>query len=268
MLLGMMSETSIPPLFDTHAHLDEPSLQQDAASIFELAAQNGLVGIVTIGTTLPSSQQSVALARQNPLVHAAVGIHPNYASQAQPGDWEGIVKLAADPAVVAVGETGLDHYWKHCPIEHQLDYFERHLDLSRSTGKPFIVHCRDAEDDVLQVLKTWAATGPLNGVMHSFCGSRAMAEQCVAWGMWLSFSGMLTFKRNQDLRDLLSCVPREKLLVETDSPYLAPQPFRGKRNQPGYVKHTAEAMAAALGIRYDELCELTTRNARQFLKIG
>lgn len=256
-----------PPLFDTHAHLDEPSLLADQRVILELARESGLVGILTIGTTLASSRQSMELAASEELIHAAVGIHPNYVSQTRETDWPEIERIAESPRVVAIGETGLDHYWKHTPIDQQIDYFERHLALSARLGKPFIVHCRDADDDVLRVLERQARTGPLEGVMHSFCGGEEMARQCVDWGMMISFSGMLSFKRNDELRHIARGIPRDRILIETDSPYLAPIPFRGKRNQPAYVKHTAEVLATTLGLSYAETCALTTANALRFLHL-
>ncbi|WP_013630686.1 TatD family hydrolase [Rubinisphaera brasiliensis] len=256
------------PLFDSHAHLDEPSLRDDRAAVLEAARENGLEGILTIGTTRQSSLDSVALAAAEPMVFAAVGIHPNYVAEAQDSDWTEIEKLAESPDVKALGETGLDRYWKHTPIESQIDFFKRHIQLSRKLSKPFIVHCRDADDDVLAVMAEFAADGPLQGVMHSFCGSREMATQCVEWGMMISFSGMLTFKRNQELRDLAAEIPADRLMVETDCPYLAPVPFRGKRNQPAYVKHVAEVLADVRNARFDETCQLTTANARRFFGIA
>lgn len=209
--------TASAPLFDSHAHLDEPSLVTDRKDVFSLCEENHVVGVLTIGTTLQSSRDSIQLAQEQDFVHAAIGIHPNYVSQASEDDWEKIVALAEDENVVAIGETGLDRYWDHAPIELQIDYFQRHLNLSRELQKPFIVHCRDAEEDVLQVLAADAEKGPLQGIMHSFCGSGAMAKQCLEWGMYLSFSGMLTFKRNVELRELAATVPQDRVLIETDA---------------------------------------------------
>ncbi|MCG6155506.1 TatD family hydrolase [Rubinisphaera margarita] len=256
-----------PPLIDSHAHFDEPSLAGELEQLLGNCRENGVIGVLTIGTTVESSRASIELARKHTEIYAAVGIHPNYVSQVGPSDWDQITKLAEDDLVKAVGETGLDRYWKETPIEDQIDYFRRHLELSRALGKPFIVHCRDAEEDVLVVLEEDAKQGPLNGVMHSFCGSAETARRCLDWGMMISFSGMLTFKRNIELRELAATVPHDRLLVETDAPYLAPMPYRGKRNQPAYVKHTAEVLAETLGVSYNDVCELTTNNARRFLKI-
>lgn len=249
-------------LIDTHCHLDEDAYGQDRDAVIQRAVDAGIVAMIAIGTTVRSSVAAVELAGRHPAVFASVGIHPNYAAQAAAGDWGEIEQLAGAPRVVAVGETGLDRYWDHTPIDQQRDYFERHLDLSRSTGLPFVVHCRDAEPDVLAVLDAAAAAGPLNGVMHSFCGSAETAARALAMGMHISFSGMLTFRRNESLRQLAATIPAERLLVETDAPYLSPTPHRDKRNEPAHVRFTADCLAGARGLLREELCQLTTRNAR------
>jgi TatD DNase family protein len=254
-------------LIDTHAHLDEDAFTGDLGPTLERAKKAGVGAVMTIGTTLASSRQAVELAEQFPMVHAAIGIHPNYAAGAAEEDWAEIERLAANPRVKAVGETGLDRYWDHTPIELQLDYFRRHLELSRNTGKPFIVHCRDAEPEVVAELQQAGEQGPLNGVMHSFCGSPETARICLDLGMHLSFSGMLTYKRNEALRELAAAVPADRLLVETDAPYLSPAPHRGKRNEPAYVRFTAERLAEARGVTLAEMADVTTANVRRFLQI-
>ncbi len=254
-------------LFDTHCHLDEESLIVEIDQVIEQAQREGVEGILTIGTTLASSLKSIELAERFETVFAAVGLHPNYVTQANPGDWKEIVELTSHQKVVAVGETGLDKYWDFAPIEAQRDYFCRHLELSRRTGLPFIVHCRDAEPEVLEVLGKDVEKGPLNGVMHSFCGSIDTLEKCLKWGMMISFSGMLTYKKNESLRELATRVPMERLLVETDAPYLSPLPFRGKRNEPAYVAQTLKALAAAHHITSEQMGEVTTKNARRWLAL-
>jgi TatD DNase family protein len=250
-------------LVDTHAHLDEQAFEQEIEQVVARAEEAGVVRIVTIGITVASSQAAIALAERFPMVFAAVGIHPNYAAQAQAHDWEQIEELAQHPRVVGIGETGLDRYWDHTPIAVQADYFQRHLDLSRKLGKPFIIHSRDAESDVQAILRQEMTKGPLPGIMHSFCGSPEAARECLDWGMSLSFSGMLTYKKNEALRQLAATVPRDRMLVETDCPYLAPLPHRGKRNEPGYVKQTARVLAEACGVGIDEIAAVTTANARR-----
>ncbi|AMV22561.1 TatD family hydrolase [Planctomyces sp. SH-PL14] len=250
-------------LIDTHAHLDEQAFAQDLPQTLDRAREAGLVRILTIGITLESSRAAIALAERFDMVYAAVGIHPNYASQAHQDDWPAICELARHPKVVAVGETGLDRYWDHTLIDTQVDYFRRHLALTRETGKPFIIHCREAENEVLDILRDEMGGGPIPGLMHSFCGSKQAAEETLGWGMSLSFSGMLTYKKNEELRALAAGVPDDRILVETDCPYLAPLPHRGKRNEPSFVKQTARVLAEARGRTIDEVAQLTTANARR-----
>ena len=253
-------------LIDTHAHLDEQSFEADFDDVIQRAQAAAVKGMVTIGITVDSCRRAISLAEKYPSVRAAVGIHPNYVSQAAFEDWAIVCEMARHPRVVALGETGLDRYWDHSPIELQVDYFERHLALSRETGKPFIVHCREAEAETLAVLERAAQSGPLNGIMHSFCGSPETAKRCVELGMLLSFSGMITYKKNEALRQLAASLPRDRILVETDCPYLSPTPYRGKRNEPSYVKLTAQTLAEACGLTLPELAELTTANAKRVFR--
>jgi len=252
------------PLIDTHIHLDEEAFSTDRADVIRRAGEAGLTAVVAPGITLASSRECVKLAAEFPMVYAAVGIHPNYASQAAPDDWSEIVPLAQQPKVVAIGETGLDKYWDFCPFDVQIDYFQRHLELAAETGLPFIVHCRDCEPEVIHELRNAAGQGTLNGVMHSFCGSRETAEIALELGLYISYSGMLTYKKNTDIRELARSIPRDRLMVETDAPYLSPDPLRGKRNEPANVQHIARRLAEVLEITPEELGELTTNNARRF----
>jgi TatD DNase family protein len=254
-------------LIDTHCHLDEEAFADDVQAVVDAALENGVSAIVTIGTDVGSSRRSVELAERFPSVYAAIGIHPNYTAAAVDGDWEVIEELSQSPNVVAVGETGLDRYWDYAPVELQREYFSRHLDLSRRLGKPFIVHCRDADEEVREMLREDAEQGTLNGVMHSFCQTRESAEECLQLGMHLSFTGMLTFKRNEELRAIAGGLPKDRLFVETDAPYLAPVPFRGKRNEPAYVQHTLKSLAESHGLEPEEMAAITTANACRFFGI-
>lgn len=252
-------------LFDTHCHLDEPAFDGDRDETLARARSTGVVGLLTIGTTAASSVAAADLASRHDDIFAAVGIQPNYVAEEKPGDWDRIVALASEPRVVAVGETGLDRYWDYTPFDAQVEAFDRHLELSRTTGKPFVVHCREAEADVVVQLRNAAVTGPLRGVMHSFCGDLATAEACLELGLFISFAGMVTFKRNDDLRAVAKVVPLDRILIETDAPYLAPMPHRGKRNEPGYVVHTATVLAEVHEMDVEEFAVLTTMNARRLL---
>jgi TatD DNase family protein len=253
-------------LVDTHAHLDEDAFSFDRAQVVAQAAEAGVTRIITIGTTAASSRSAVAIAEQFPGVFAAVGIQPNYTAQALPDDWSVIEELAAHPRVVAVGETGLDRYWDYAPIDVQQDYFDRHLELSRRLGKPFVIHCREAEADVVAQLRRESPSQQLAGVMHSFSGDQATADACLALGLYLSFAGMVTYKKNEALRDVAAKCPADRILVETDSPYLAPTPNRGKRNEPAWVRHTAQCLADVRGVPLAEFAAQTTANARRLFQ--
>jgi len=249
---------------DTHCHLNEDAFAPDVADVVKRAVDAGVVRVIVIGCTLDSSRAAVELAARFPNVYAAVGIQPNYAQAAAATDFAEIEQLSNAPKVVAIGETGLDRYWDHSPIELQQDYFARHIALARVRNLPFVVHCRDAETDVVAALQAAAATGPLWGVMHSFTGDLATARACWELGMHISFAGMVTFKRNDVLRAVAAAVPADRLLVETDAPYLAPAgPHRGKRNEPAFVRDTAACLAEVRGITPDEFAALTTANARR-----
>ena len=262
------ASTSTPALIDTHAHLDEEAFDGDRAEVVARAELAGVVRIVTIGTTAETSRRSVEIAGEFPSVYAAVGIQPNYAAQAKAGDWEIIEELAAAEKVVAVGETGLDRYWDYAPFDLQIDYFQRHIALAQRLNLPFVVHCREAEAETLVQLHEAARRGPLRGVMHSFTGSLETARTCLDLGLFISLAGMLTFKKSQALRELVIEIPLERILVETDSPYLAPQPMRGKRNEPAYVRMTANVLAELIGISEDEFARVTTANAGRLFGLG
>lgn len=250
-------------LIDTHAHLDDERFHDDLPDVLARARSAGVCRVVTIGTTAPSSVAAVALAARHAELVAAVGIQPNHVAEAKPGDWDEIVRLVAQPRVVAVGETGLDRHWKYTPFEQQEDYFARHLELARKHHRAVVIHCREAEADVVRLLRAeYDRHGPVRAVMHSFTGDAATAEACLAMGLYLSFAGMLTYKNAQGLREVAKQVPLDRLLVETDSPYLAPVPLRGQRNEPAHVVHTAATLAALHALEPAALAEQTTRNAR------
>lgn len=256
------------PLFDTHCHLDEESFGPDLDTVIRAARDVGVVGMVSIGTDLASSRRTIEIAMKHPEVHAAVGIHPNYIQSAMPTDWEQIEELALHPRVVAIGETGLDRYWKYSDPADQREYFARHMDLARRVGKPFIVHCRDADEETREMLRSAAGAGTLNGVMHSFCQTRESADECIKLGLHLSFTGMLTFKKNDDLRAVAATLPRDRIMVETDAPYLAPTPVRGKRCEPAFVKYTSAMLAEVQGVSIEEMGNITTANALRFFGIA
>lgn len=256
-------------IFDTHTHLDQEEFDGCRDEVIRQAVEAGVTRMVAVGTTLEASRKCVALAEQYPEVVAAVGIQPNYIAEAKTEDWDQIVQLAAAPSVVAIGETGLDRYWDYTPLELQRDYFYRHIELSQTTGRPFIVHMRDCAADILEVLREAARRGPLQGVMHSFTGDVALAEQCLELGMYVSFAGMVTFKKSDELRQAAAAIPDDRLLLETDAPYLSPEPVRSKRpNQPAYLRHTAERVAEVRGASLESLAQITTANALRFFGLS
>jgi TatD DNase family protein len=256
-------------LIDTHAHLESEQLAADLPAVLERARAAGVVQVVAIGTTAASSRACLDLAGMYPFVFASAGIHPNEAVTAGPADWEQVEALAGQARVVGIGETGLDRHWDTTPFALQEETFARHLDLGQRLDKPVIIHCREAEADVLRMLReAFDRHGPIRGVMHSFTGSWETAEACLGMGLFLSFAGMLTYRNAADLRAVAGRVPADRLLVETDCPYLAPMPMRGKRNEPGHVVHTARCLAEIQGIGLEQLAQVTTGNARRLFGLA
>jgi TatD DNase family protein len=253
-------------LIDTHAHINQKEFNADRDQVIARAHAAGVEAIIAVGVTAVTSEVVCNLARFNPGVYAAVGIQPNYTAEAELGDWNRILALVRHPRVVAIGETGLDRFWQDSPFELQQDYFDRHLRLAQDLDMPFIVHMRDCEADILEMLREAHRRGPLRGVMHSFTGTQETAAECVAMGLYISFAGMVTYKKSETLRQVARSIPDDRILVETDSPYLSPEPFRGKRNEPANVVHTATCLAEARGQDLIQFCEQTTRNARTLFR--
>ncbi len=258
---------SPPPLVDSHAHLDDRRLRGRLADVLRAAREAGVVQIVAVATTADDSESVAAMARDHPGVSAAVGIHPNDASDARQGDWDRIRKLVVRPEVVAIGETGLDRHWDSTPFAIQQDYFDRHLTLAFDLDLPIIIHSRDCHGDIVQQLAQLGR--PTRGVLHSFTGNWAEAEELLALGLHISFAGMITFtnKTLNALREAAARVPLDRLLVETDSPYLSPHPHRGRDNEPARVASTAAKLAEVRGMGLQELAEATTANARQLFSL-
>lgn len=257
-------------LYDTHAHLCDEHLLGDTAGVIERARAAGVTRILAVGTTADSSAACREVALQYPqIVRSSAGIHPNHAAEAGENDWAQIEALAREPEVVALGETGLDLYWKDCPLPLQQDYFDRHIRLSQQTGLALVIHLRETTQEILEMLREARRRGELRGVMHSFTGTAEDAVNFLELGLHISFAGMVTFKKSDDLRAVAAVIPADRLLVETDSPYLTPHPFRGQRpNEPRLVIHTAECVAAARSISAADLAALTTANALQLFSRG
>jgi TatD DNase family protein len=256
-------------LFDTHVHLNDDRFADDLDQVVARARQVGIERVLTIGIDLATSQASVALAKRYPdFLSAAVAIQPNHVGEIQPGDWEGIVALSSESCVIAIGESGLDRYWDRAPFDQQEEYFARHLELSRTTKKPIIIHCREAEADVIRMLRqAFEANGPIAGIMHSYTGDALHARAALDMGLHVSFAGMITYKTAENIRETAKTIPLDRLLIETDSPYLAPVPVRGQRNEPAHVAHTARFVANLLGLTPEKLAETTTANAKRLFQV-
>ena len=257
-------------LFDTHVHLDNQQLTNDTENIIHRAANEGVNWMTAIGTDLPTSLRCVELANQFPDVYAAVGIHPTVCHQSAVTDrWQQIVELTDDPNVVAIGETGLDLYWDKSTIDVQKKWFQHHIDLSFEKQLPLVIHMRECEDEIVSMLESSSIDGSINGIMHSFTGSIQTAQRCLDLGMYISFAGMVTFKKSDQLRSVAAQIPSDRILVETDAPYLSPRPLRTKRpNEPSYMVHTAACLADARDISAEELASITTENAHRVFQLS
>jgi TatD DNase family protein len=223
---------------------------------------------VAIGTTADSSLGCAELAAQYEMVYASTGIHPNYCQEAAESDWRTILELVERPKVVAIGETGLDRHWDYCPFDVQCRWFDRHIELSIETGLPLVIHMRDCEQDILRMLRKYRGETRLKGIMHSFTGQWETAAECLDLGLYISFAGMLTFTKSTELRAIAAKVPSDRLLIETDSPYLSPHPCRARRpNEPALIRHTAECLAEVRQIDGARVGEITTDNARRIFQL-
>jgi len=251
---------------DTHAHLEMEAFDTDRDEVLKRAAEAGVSVIVTVGTTLADCEKAVALTELYPPLYAAVGIHPHEVKGIDAGTYDALRLLARRDKVVAIGEVGLDFFYNLSPREVQLRQFVEQLDLAEELDMPVIIHDREAHAETLGILRP--RKGRLRGVLHCFSGDQAMARECLEMGFHLSVAGPVTYRRADRLREVAREIPLERLLIETDAPYLAPQPYRGKRNEPAYVVETAGCLAEILGLPVGELKRLTAANARRLFGIG
>ncbi|AFL52581.1 TatD DNase family protein [Sinorhizobium fredii] len=255
-------------LIDTHCHLDFPDFDAERDAIIERARQAGVTQMVTISTRVKRFETILAIAEEYENVFCSVGTHPHNADEELDVTTEDLVRLSAHPKVVAIGEAGLDYFYDNAPRDAQAEGLRRHITAARETGLPLVIHSRSADDDMAAILTEEAGKGAFPFLLHCFSSGAELARIGVELGGYVSFSGILTFPKSQELRDIAKTVPRDRLLVETDAPYLAPKPFRGKRNEPGYVAHTAEVLAETIGVSKEEIAEITTENAlRIFAKM-
>ncbi len=252
-------------LIDSHCHLDYFQ-GEDLTAVLARAAASGVGEMVTIGTRLSRSAEMRALAEAHPSVWCTVGIHPHNAGAEDLPTPEAIVAETHHPRVIGIGESGLDYFYDKAPRDRQQAGFRAHIRAARLAGLPLCIHARDADDDIANILREEAADGPFDFLLHCFSSGRGLAEAALALGGYVSFSGILTFPKSQELRDIARDVPKDRLLVETDAPYLAPVPFRGKRNEPGYVAHTARVLGEVHGLGAEEIAALTTANFRRLFR--
>jgi TatD DNase family protein len=253
-------------LIDSHCHLDYYSAEE-TPQILARAWEAGVGELVTIGTRLSRAGEQLAIAEAGENIWCTVGTHPHHAAEEELPQEQEILDLVAHPKVIAVGEAGLDYFYDRSPRDVQAEVFRRQIRAARRGGVPICIHTRDADDDTLAILQDERASGgDFDFLLHCFSSGRALAEQAVDIGGYVSFSGILTFPKSNELRAIAADLPADRLLVETDSPYLAPVPFRGKRNEPAHVAHTARVLAELRGLTPEALAELTTRNFRRLFR--
>lgn len=252
-------------LFDTHAHFDDERFDADRDEVLKSLASYGVGNITNIGADMESSRMSVSLADKYDFVYAAVGVHPSEVSDLTEDDMQELKRLCENPKVRAIGEIGLDyHYDDSPPPEVQKKWFIRQLDLAQEIGFPVVIHDRESKGEGLEILKQKKIS---NGVVHCFSGSRETAEEILKLGMMISFTGVLTFKNARRAVEACAAIPIDRLMIETDCPYMSPEPYRGKRNFSGYVEFVARKIADIKGLSYEEVADITERNAKRFYGI-
>jgi TatD DNase family protein len=246
-------------LVDSHCHLDFPELAADRAGVIERARTNGVERMVTISTRVRRFDEIKAIAEAHPEIWCSVGTHPHHAHEETDITTADLVRLAAHPRCIAIGEAGLDYHYEG-DYAAQETGFRRHIAASRETGLPLVIHAREADDDIASILEEEMGQGAFPFVLHCFSSGLELAQRGLALGGYISFSGILTFKNAAVIQEAARIAPADRILVETDAPYLAPIPYRGKSNEPGYVRHTAEKLAEIRGVTLDEISETTTAN--------
>jgi TatD DNase family protein len=253
-------------LVDSHCHLDFPDFAEELGAIIDRAKAVGVERMVTISTRVKRIDNLLAIAEAYPEVYCSVGTHPHQAGEEPDVTVDDLVRLSQHPKVVAIGEVGLDYFYDYAPREAQAQGFRTHIAAARITGLPLVIHARDADEDVAAILDDEMGKGAFPFILHCFSSGRGLAEAGVALGGYVSFSGILTFNKSEEIRAIARDVPRDRLLVETDAPFLAPPPHRGKRNEPSFVKQTAKVLAETIGVSEDEIAKITTENFFRLFK--
>lgn len=247
-------------LVDSHCHLDFPDFAEERAAVVQRALAAGVGRMVTISTRVKRFPGVLEVAEAFDEVFCSVGTHPHNAAEELDITAEDLIRLSQHPKVVAIGEAGLDYHYDKSPRDAQAQGFRTHIAAARATGLPLVIHARSADEDMAAILEEETGTGAFPFILHCFSSGAALARTGVKLGGYVSFSGIVTFRNSQDLRDIAMEVPRDRLLVETDAPYLAPIPMRGKRNEPAYVAHTARVLGETIGVDADEIAAITTDN--------
>ena len=255
-------------VIDSHCHLDFPDFAPDLDGIVERAVAADVARMVSISTRVRQFDRLLAITERFPDVYCSVGTHPHYAHEEPEVTVDDLVELSRHLKVVAIGEAGLDYHYDFSPPEAQEAGFRRHIAAARETGLPLVIHTREADADTARILAEEIGKGPFPAVLHCFTGSRELALRGIDLGLYVSFSGVLTFKKSDELRAIAADLPADRILIETDAPYLAPGKFRGKRNEPSYVRETAKTLAIARGVSFDEIARQTSENFfRLFSKV-
>jgi TatD DNase family protein len=255
-------------LVDSHCHLDFPDFADDVGALVERAEAAGIARIVSISTRVRRFDNLLAIVERFPNVYSSIGTHPHQAHEELDVTVDELVGLAQHPKVVAIGEAGLDYHYDYGPRDAQETGFRRHIAAARATQLPLVIHSREADADIGRILEEETGKGAFPAVLHCFTAGRELALRAIDLGLYISFTGILTFKKSEDLRAIAAELPADRILVETDAPYLAPGKFRGKRNEPSYVTETAKALATTRGVTYDQIARQTTDNFfRLFSKV-
>ena len=249
-----------PVLVDSHCHLDFPDFAGEVDAIVARAQAAGVARLVSISTRIKQHADLLAIAERFPDVYCSVGTHPHHANEELEFDTAAIVARTHHPKVVAIGEAGLDYHYDYSPRDAQERGFRNHIAASRETGLPLVIHAREADDDMARILEEETGKGPFPAVLHCFSSGPELARRAIALGLSISFTGIVTFKKSDELRAIAASLPADRILVETDAPYLAPGRFRGKRNEPAYVVETAKVLAETRGVSFDEIARQTTDN--------
>jgi TatD DNase family protein len=247
-------------LIDSHCHLDFPDFASELDAVVARAREAGVGALLTISTHVRRFDRLQAVVDRFPNVACTIGTHPHYAAEERDVRLGELLDIASLPKVVAIGEAGLDYHYEKSPIPDQEHGFRLHIAAARETGLPLVIHSREADEHTIRILEEEMAKGPFNAVLHCFTGGMALARRGIELGLYVSFSGVITFKNSEDLREVARAMPLDRVLVETDAPYLAPVPMRGKRNEPAYVAHTAKVLAEVKGVTADEIAAVTTEN--------